>query len=251
MSLSAQALVYIARKAIIAGNTWAGDNVVEQPVNPASNWYRDGKFTMQSPSVAVYYERADSIGPGDVQNLDLMIYVYLPPSGVALPEGVAFQPSVATAGLTLNIIGRQIESALLHADNVWGDLFRRFKTGDVKKSSRPVIIEIENAVRIPAIELQFEFATIPDPDVGKPITELATWTMLDMALRAEGNAVVADIFKALIESPLALPDYRLLQIQQGHTDASLTAMGLGPAATGATPSDGSLPILNDVDIINE
>ncbi|MCV5968664.1 hypothetical protein, partial [Lactococcus petauri] len=86
---------------------------------------------------------------------------------------------------------------------------------------------IENTVRVPAIELQFEFATISDPDVGKPLTELATWTMFDTALRVEGNTVVADIFKALIESPLALPDYRLLQLQQGHTDVSLTAMGLG------------------------
>lgn len=251
MSLSAQALVYIARKAIIAGNTWAGDNVVEQPVNPASNWYRNGKFEMQSPSVAVYYERADGIGPGDVQNLDLMVYVYLPPSGIKLPDGVAFQPSVESAGLTLNIIGRQIETALLHGNNIWGDLFRKFKTGDVKKSSRPIIVEIENTVRVPAIELQFEFACMPDPDIGVLVASRPTWAMFDAALRAEGNIVVADIFRALIENPLGLPEYRLLQLQHGYTDESVATIGLGPAATGATLIGGSLPILNDVDIVNE
>lgn len=250
MSIVAQALVFIARKAIIAGETWAGSNVKEQPVDPIGDWYRGG-ITPSSPLVTVYFERAEQEGTGNGADVDLLVYVYLPPSTVTLPDGTVYAADASNAGMTLNVICRQIERAVLYADNEWGNLFRRFvlNVDAIRRSTRPIIIEIEDGVRIPAMELKYGVSTMPDPKIGAALTN--TWIALDTSLRGSGNSVVADIFKALIETPDSVPDYRLLQVQEGLSDAALYGVGVGPAAEGAVDDDGELPPLLTADIIPE
>jgi outer membrane lipopolysaccharide assembly protein LptE/RlpB len=107
---------------------------------------------------------------------------------------------------------------------------------------------INQGVRVPAVELQFKLMSIPDPVIGEAMSK--TWLALDAALRADGGAVLADIFKGLIESPANVPERALLQRQLTASDAAMLGLGLGPAAPGAVLSpSGELPLLQDVDIV--
>lgn len=239
MSLVSQALVAITHY-VLDGQTWAGDKIMEQPVDPIGDLLLNAG-TRQKPVIAVYVETArhDVEGretQGMKGELDLKIFAYISPGITELPEGVGFTLDGRTAGLTLNVIGRQIDGALHSGNPSWISVWRRFVIKVDERSVRYMLVEVENGARVPTMEVTYRCCTIPDPDFGTPI--YGAWLDLDTALRAASaeKTKLADLFKGMIENPADLPDYQDMQANFGLTDAGLAATGLAPVP-GATDDE--------------
>jgi len=255
MSLVAQALVALTHY-VLDGQTWAGDQIMEQPVEPIGDLLR-GAGDAQKPVLAVYVESAKMQiqgreTQGEKGMLDLKVFAYIAPGRVKLPDGIGFELDGSQAGLTLNVIGRQIDAALHLGAAAWLPVWRKFVFSIEEREVRYMLVEVESAVKIPTMEISYRCATIPDPDFGTPL--YGSWLALDSALRDAGGDKVklADLFKGMIESPAGLPAYQDLQANFGLTDAGLAATGLGPVP-GAVTEDGDPveleQITNDSDVI--
>ena len=244
MSLVSQALLTVVRKAL-TGRTWAAENVLEQPVDPLAAMIRDGQGR---PYLAVYSEQTKGEPSGTetqsgVRHIKLKLIAYVPPKVMVEQDEVSFEFDNTGAGLLLNLIGRQADAALHYGNTTWVDLFRKFVLCVEKVETRYLLIELENGVRVPALEACYDVQSVPEPEFGKPL--YGAWQQLDTALRAtpEG-AKVADLFKALIEAPADLPDYQQFQIATNLSDAAFRSTGLDPLAV---DDEGVPPTTNDVD----
>ena len=248
MSLVAQAVCVIAQ-ALIAGKTWAGDDVLLQPVDPIGEIMQDGGE--EAPVVAVSAERTNfkvdgRATQGICTKVELKIFAYCAPGVLTktLDDGssiVEVSLDTEKAGLTLNVMARQIDAAF-HAENgAWSAAWRKFVTKIEQREVRYVLIEIENGVKIPTAEIGFTVEAIPDPDFGGPVT--VAWNLLFDALgaTAEGEKL-AGLFRALILTPSGIPDWKMFRDNFALTDAGMAATGLGPYA-GVTMPDGSIPPL--------
>lgn len=243
MSLVSQALVTVVRKAL-TGRTWAAGNVLEQPVDPLAEMIRDGQG---EPYLAIYSEQTKGEPTGTetqsgVRQVKLKLIAYVPPKVVVEQDEVSFEFDNTGAGLLLNLIGRQADAALHYGNSTWVDLFRKFVLRVEKVETRYLLIELENGVRVPALEACYEVQSVPEPEFGKPL--YGAWLQLDTTLRVttEG-AKVADMFKALIESPADLPDYQQFQMSTNLSDAAFRSTGLDPLAV---DDEGAPPTVDDV-----
>lgn len=250
MSLVAQALVALTHY-LLDGRTWAGARVQEQPVEPIDDLLR-GAEGAQKPVIAVYVESAkmDVVGretQGQKGMLDLKVFVYVAPGITELPEGAVFTLDGRQAGLTLNVVGRQIDAALHSGSATWLPVWRKFVTSVEEREVRFMLVEVENGVKIPTMEITYRCCTIPDPDFGTPI--YGAWLAFDTALRAAGGdkIILADLLKGMIEEPGGLPDYQDLQMNFGLTDAGLAATGLAPVP-GAVGDDDEPVDLEEIEL---
>jgi hypothetical protein len=248
MSLVAQALIALTHY-VLDGQTWAGDRIMEQPVEPIGDLL-NGAGAAQKPVLAVYVESAKMQVQGrETQGergmLDLKVFAYIAPGRTELPEGTDFELDGRQAGLTLNVVGRQIDAALHVGDAAWLPVWRKFVFSIEEREVRYMLVEVENAVKIPTMEICYRCSTIPDPDFGTPL--YGAWLAFDGALRTAGGdkAVLADLFKGMIENPAGLPDYQDLQMNLGLTDAGLAATGLAPVP-GAVDDDDEPVELEDI-----
>lgn len=253
MSLVSQALCVIAQ-AIVKGRTWAGDDVLLQPVYPIEEVLKDGRDP--APVIAVYAEHAryDVEGRGSQgrkTRVDLKFIVYNAPgvnritvrsdsdASDGVEDSLIIDVDTEKAGLTLNVVARQIDASL-HADvALWADCWRKMVVTIEDRDVRYILIEIENGVKIPAAEIGYTLSVIPDPDFGAPMT--AAWVLFDTALKstAEG-AVLAEIFELLITEPSGLPDWKQFRDTFALSPGGMAATGLGPFA-GVTAADGEIP----------
>jgi hypothetical protein len=231
MSLVCQALVALTHY-VLDGATWAGDRVWEQPVDPISDLLRGGD-SPQQPVIAVYVESLNlqvsgRQTQGEKGEAELKIFVYVAPGKTKVPEGTSFALDGSTAGLTLNLMGRQVDAAFHGGDTSWLEVWRKFIVKVTRREIRYVLVEVEKAVKIPAMEICYRCDTIPDPDFGTPL--YGAWLMFDTALRSAGGekTLLADVFTGMIESPAGLPSFEDLQRNFGLTDAGLVGTGLAP-----------------------
>jgi hypothetical protein len=250
MSLTSQAIVSLTHY-VLDGVTWADDRVLEQPIDPIGDLLQNAG-TAQKPWIAVYVESARyDINGRETQgmkgSLALKIFVYVSPGKTELPDGYAFKLDGTRAGLALNLVGRQVDAAFHGADTGWLAVWKKFIVNFHQREVRYMLVEIENGVRVPAMEITYTTTAIPDPDFGMPMT--TAWAEFDQQLRAAGGekTVLADLLKELIENPTGLPEYELLQRNFGLTDAALSATGLAPVS-GATTDAGDPVGLVDVTI---
>lgn len=233
MSLLNQALVYITHYTL-EGRTWADTNIKDQPIDPIGDLLQ-GADDRQKPVLAVYVESAraqvhDRATQGQKTTVNLKVFVYISPKKMDLPEDVEFELDGTTAGLSLNLLGRQVDAALHYGNDEWIRVWRKFILNITERRVQYILVEIEDNVRIPAMEITYECEAIPDPEYGVQIENLKAWSMLDTALRADGGdkLVLADLFKSMIESPADLARWEQLGINFGLTEAGLDATGLGP-----------------------
>lgn len=247
MSIASQAIITTARN-LIKGATWAGTNVEESPIDPVDGLVNKAAEGVVLPYIAVYIERmtAKSEGAGDA---DLKVYIYLPPNEVQMPDGEAYKPSRRMSGMTLNIMARQVENALAKTVEPWSEIWRKLVLSIGDRTYRSILIEIENGVRIPAIEMSFALNVLREPEIGSPLSQ--TYQLLDAALRANGDEAVADIFKTAIESPADLEAYQDAAMQLHMTSAAVDALGIGPITPDAVDDDGAIPVLADTDLVPE
>lgn len=233
MSLLNQALVYITHYAL-EGRTWADTNIKDQPIDPIGDLLQ-GAGDRQKPVLAVYVESArspvsDRATQGQKTTVNLKVFVYISPKKMDLPEDVEFELDGTTAGLSLNLVGRQVDAALHHGNSDWIAVWRKFILSIAERRVQYILVEIEDNVRIPAMEITYECEAIPDPEFGVAIENLKAWSLLDAALRADGGQKVAlaDLFKAMIEAPEGLAGWENLMQNFGLTVPGLDATGLGP-----------------------
>lgn len=250
MSLVGQALLMVAARAI-SGQTWAEDRVSEQPIDPLTTVI-DADGGAGKPAVAVYTESVESdpraleTQRGE-QTATLKIVAYLPPK-ITVTEGeteLSFEHK--GAGFALNVLGRQIDRALHHGNAPWVNMFRKFASRIVEKKLRFLLIELEDGVRIPSLELTYVTACIAEPEFGKAL--FGYWVEFDTLLREDTEeATLADVIKALIETPSDLPGFEQFQMTNNLTDSDMIAIGLAPMAT---DEDGEEVTLTEVEIDGE
>ncbi len=227
MSMVGQALLMIVARTL-SGQT-AAAAVVEQPVEPIVEVMKRSGGSGQ-PVIAVYVESSESspVGletqSGQVETI-LKVIAYTPPSWRVGDDGVVFENEGTALGL--NILGRQIDRALHYGNESWVKLFRGFAKHIDARKTRYLLIEIEDGIRIPAIEISYCFKrTVQEPEIGVPL--FGQWLQLDTALRAEGETAVADMLKSLIESPAGLQPWQQYQMARNLTDAAFMATGSSP-----------------------
>lgn len=245
MSLVAQALCVVAQN-LVMGRTWAGDDVLLQPVYPIDEVMREGREP--APVVAVYSEHSKAnvegrATQGRSNSVDLKFFVYNAPgtNRVVIDGSEVLEVDLDTnnAGITLNVVARQIDAALHTMVPLWSECWRKMVVKVDDRDIRYVLIEIENGVKIPAAEIGYSISAIPDPDFGAPLT--AAWQALDAALKttAEGTKL-AKLFELLIVDPLGLPAWQQFRDNFALTDGGLAGSGLGPYQ-GVTLPNGDVP----------
>lgn len=248
MSLVAQAIITTVRN-LLTGRTWAGDNVVESPVDPITDMGVRSSTDIRAPFIAVYVERVSQELHGQGGEADLKIYVYLPTDRVLMPDGVVYQGVRKNAGMTLNLVARQVENALSVTISPWAEIWRRLVIECRDTTVRPLLIEIENGVRIPAIEITNMLKIMSEPLIGEPLGQ--TFQMFDAALRAaEGNGL-ADVIKTMIEAPAGLPAYLDTAMQLQMSSAAIEALGIMPVrAEDLSEGETDWPPLAGVDLVD-
>lgn len=248
MSLTGQALVIIVSKAL-AERTWAESRVLMQPVDPIVAVLKSDA-SAGNPHIAVYAEKVEADGLAletqrGCQEVTCKIIAYFPPAVTIIDGEAELDFSGDSAGLGLSLMGRQVDAALHYGNQDWVDLFRKFALKMKDRKARYILVELENGVRIPCLELEYCFDTLPEPEFGRPI--YGHWLELDTKLRETSQgAQLANLFKALIEEPTDLPDWAQFQMATNLTDAAFATTGLNPLAT--DDDNEEVPL---VDIISE
>lgn len=247
MSLIAQALCITAQN-MVKGQTWAADDVLLQPVYPIEQVMEEGREAR--PVIAVYAESSkfDGFGRGSQgvkAVVEIKFIVYNSPGlnrfSIDGVETLEITVDTETAGLTLNVVARQIDSALRKNTPLWADCWRKMVVNIKDRDVRYILIEIENGVKIPAVEIGYTVESIPDPDV---VEELyGAWALFDTALRSTDEGVlVAELFKSLIVASAEIPDWQRFRDNFALTPAGLQATGVGPYR-GVTLLSGEVPPL--------
>lgn len=253
MSLVSQALVITTAK-VLAGRTWAGDQILRQPVDPISSVLRAAP-EMQRPTIAIYVDRGLYTGDGRQSQgrqsmQDLKIFVYIPNGEYAGEPGYKFDTS--NAGMALDFMARMVDAAF-HFDeaeddpNSWVKIWKKFASRIEERDIRYVLVEVDNGVRVPTAEITYKLVCAPDPAfVGNSGT---AFEMFEAKLRTgtPESVRLADLFALMIKNPSTMPDYRALQTNFGLTDVALQATGLAPQDLASTDTDGNTPGLTAVD----
>jgi hypothetical protein len=247
-------LISLATRVVLArmldGRTWAQSPILDQPLDPIEEVLRaaSGK---PKPVIAIYTGEAHGQPTGletqgGCQKVKTIVYAYLPPSKIELPDVVEFTIDNVGSGLALNTIGRQIDAAMHFGNSAWIAVWRRIVVKVDNRVARFVLVEIDKGVKVPCMEVVYDLDCVAEPDFAKPL--YGAWLQLDSLLRADGagseGEMLADHIKGLIENPAGLQDYEVFQGNFGLTDAAFEATGLAPIIT---ENDGSVPDLEGVD----
>ncbi len=250
MSLVNQAVV-MATYYCLKNRTWAADKVFRQPVDPIEQVLRAAEED-QKPVIGVFMEQSrfkhdGRQTQGSKNEAELKIFVYVAPGKVDLPDEVAFVLDTNTAGLTLDIMIRQVDACFHVGDEAWMQIWRKFVPVVKDRQIRYMLIELEEGVKVPTAEICYYLDTVPDPDfVG---TMGVAWEMFDTKLRTMGQEAItyADIFKNAIIDPSTVPDYAALIANFGLTREAAAATGLYPYDINSVDAEGNTPELTEVD----
>jgi len=231
MSVVGQALVMVLSRAL-KGRTLAGQRVLEQPIDPITELFPESA-SKGNPVIAVYCQESEGNpialetqrGPTKVT---IKAIGYIPPVVEIQDEALTVKFENSGSGFVLSAMARQIDAALHVGNLTWVRLFRRLACSIESRKSRFLLIELENGVRIPSIEVEYQIEAVQEPEMGVPL--FGAWLDMDAGLRAEGpeGVIVADMLKGLIEKPFDLPEHLVWQNSVNLTDAAAITSGLGP-----------------------
>jgi len=227
----------------IRDKTWAGDYVRNAPLDPVPGLLRDATGT---PLITVYTgiikskpDGRNLIGSEMQDRIEVVLQIYLPGSDLD-DDGADLNIGRAGAAFAVDVIWRQIVAALQRdIDNPWSRLWARLIVCYEDFDSRPVLIEVENGVRIPCREISLMCRTLPEPAFGVALNSF--WADLDTVLRAgigedptleqQERLMAADTLRSLITEPGDLPSWRQAAAVMGWSIGAARASGLAPFDT--------------------
>lgn len=221
----------IALQRALIGRTAAGVTVLNSPLDAVESLLAEHG---SGPLIAIYsgVYKFDPAGRdlsgamGTDQRGELHVHIYLPPGGVEV-EGLPLEGREAGAGVALDLIWRQIQSALADPLNPWAEIYRAIVRSYQSFGSAPVLIEVDNGMSIACREVTLGCKFIAEPAIAMPLN--GVWQRIDTALRGVPELVpLADAVKTMIERPSELPSWRITQAQMGWSEPEVRHAGLAP-----------------------
>lgn len=218
--------VRLAAVGALTGATWAGDRVYNQPIDPLVNF--EGAT---APLIAVFTgdslnkpEHSDLLS-GD-RTIDVVVQIYVP-TEVTLPGGVKIDGVDKGGEIILELVGRQIEAALLRGGNPWAKLWRQFVLRIHDANSRPYLIQPDKGARIVAREIVLSVDTLAAPPFAAPE---GAWADLIVAIAGDATlAGLAPLVDAAIRGGDAMPGWKTAASLLGLREGVARGIGLAPA----------------------
>ncbi len=229
---------------LVRGQTLVGANVQNSPTDPLGDVLRENRMliTVYTSTMKRKITGRDLRGGAQGATMELVFQVYIP-NGEQQPEDEDDSPlSMTGAGAAFLIERIQFEilRALQGQHNVWSELWAKLIVGYDDYDCRPILLQQdEGGPRIPCRETSLVCRHGGEPEFAKPLSGL--WLELHDALvadNAEGVALAQQI-KDTIESPVGLPDWRLLMANNAFSLNALRNIGLAPVDITAE-DDGAL-----------
>ncbi len=219
----------------IRGQTLAGDNVEDGPLDPVSL-----AASTASPLIVVYSDaehfRSDSesftqaSGEDGAHQLVLTADLFLPSALSITPEGGTSVPIDVRdfgAGVAFDLMVHQIEGVLSVGASQWAQLFRSFvmKVTSIQIQAYVLPSQDKNT-RYPARNITMTLDVIDSPPFGQPPTLI--WQRFIAAVQASDDvADLAPIFESWIEGK-TLPSWQQIAAMVGLDPAQAGLIGLGP-----------------------
>jgi hypothetical protein len=183
----------------LRGKTWAGgvDGVIIAPSDPITQVAAIAART--KPTIVLHTGEASSIHDADGSKIGLTIEVYIP-AQFEMDDGKTWHTrhNMAAASITA-IVFAQIDRCLRADPHQFSDMFRRIASPMVEAISRPMLVPIENSVRMPACELHCTFKSLADPELGLPLS--GVWLEYADACATLGgdDAALGGMIRAVVE----------------------------------------------------
>lgn len=233
---------------LVRGQTWAGDNVIDSPLDPVATAIARSS-DIRKPCVVVYSgEGVNDVGGMQAQGVSarqtLLVYIYLPPSTATVESGgeqfIEIDTRNEGGAATLDVVSTQVRRAFEFGPEPWLAIWKKIVLSIQSVRARPVLVEFEKQPVMPCLEIEFVFSTIPDGPFGRPL--FGAWQMLHDAMHADAELQpFAGVVKAMVEAPgeAVLPDWRIAQIHLGVSQGAIKNSGLTEPEGGVywPPSD--------------
>lgn len=248
--------IRLAVQRLLVDRTWAGDRVLNSPIDPVTDLL-EGEVK-DKPLIAVFtndYEgdnEGRDIG-GRTASMDLVLFTYLPATVVRIDEGtgaIEFEARDAGGASALDMVAHQIRAALLFGAPAWRRVYEAMVVQITKVRARPILVELEKGLRLPARELVLSLKVLPEPDLGKPLGP--HWATLHAAMQSDVNAgPLAELLRVMIERPADLASWQAAQANLAVSEATIRALGTAPLDTGELAEGPDLEqadLVGDIDI---
>lgn len=235
MSLVSLAVRHVAQR-LLAGNTWAGGNVFDSPIDPLETWgFETGDI---QPRISLYTTERDlethgRQTQGKQTKLSLAFNIMVPPKVIIEREGgevdIEFDTRLAGGGKILDLLGRQIERAIHFGDPTWVEIWNIFVTKIDGVKSKPLVYRIGDDVEIPVISNVYELTCSPEPAFGESALTQG-WVKLLDAMKADPKSEPdARLIEELIASLEGLLNWEQARHQMGWTVEEARVAGIAPA----------------------
>lgn len=249
MSLVPLALRIITTR-MLAGQTWAGSNIYDSPVDPVQGPLEEA-YEPGQPWIAVYVSDADATVEGrETQGreiaIDLAIYAFMPLAAFDAGDGVKLSTRDEGGAAALDILGRQVQSAMRFGPSPWVDLWTKFVLSIGQIKSRPVLMQLETGTAVQCREILISLSAIPDPKFGVPV--YGYWQELFTAMSTDAAAApLVPILSGLITDPAGLPDWRQAMALLDASYPAMRTSGLAPQDPTQLTDDAA--VLGDIELL--
>jgi hypothetical protein len=223
--------IRLAAARILRDKTWAEDAILISPVAPITEVLRRADPSPK-PVIGVFTSETSSKPDGrDVggkdNKVEITFFIYLPPIIRPLPDGT-IGLGVQASAMSLDIVARQIMNELRGSTSPWKAVWDKLTVAVVEHDSKPVLVELDQGVRVACLEIRMAMSVIPEPPPGRPL--YSVWLTLDGLLREDPETEpLADAIKSAIEYDTSLPAWRVTQIRMAYSAAAARAAGFTPA----------------------
>ena len=194
----------------LKGRTWVGENVLDSEIG-ALDADADGTLTtdQQKPFVMVYTDKGVENDGGDRAlhrsgHTELVIEIAIAATMTIRNEAgdkevVAGIPSTDAAfEFYLDVVGRQVASALADPLSEWAELWRSLSGSIVKIDRRRT--SDATGTKVAAHQIVITLALLPDPVFGEPLAQTSVWAKLLAKLETAGHPYLETI-RDLIGDP--------------------------------------------------
>ena len=252
LALRISALQAIKDRTFVAGNVRDSDM-------GAIDIAGDGalKSSADAPFVVIYTDdsKAEETGLRDLRQtgmLDLVLEFGITAAMFTLDKTTGVSSITGPGGVsntdagfeaTLDLIDRQVVSALTDPDNEWAELWRRL-SDKVVKVERKRAVNAEDGNRLAFRQVRMTLAVKPDPVAGQPLADSSVWSSFK-ALVDRDVSDLSDMVSAMLGLPGVEVTYGMLQRSRGNTAGEARALGYAPFYPSAPDALIKTPIVTE------